>query len=349
MAAAEVIRYVDPGCVGGTNDGTSWANAYLTLNDLETAEDTDLTLLGGGDGSWMHIYCRSSGAHPADTEAVSIYGWTTSATCYILIEAASTDRAVSTGWDDTKYRLSVTDAHAIDIQEDYVRIDGLQIEVLYSSVAGKSAISYTTIGAGGGYGRVTNCYLRGDTNANANSTAININDAQASVDIWNCCLGPADHRAIYIGAGTAVNIYNCTIYDFDTSGIYTGGTVNVVVRNCAIISTGDDLYDGTSGTWDVDYCALDDADAQTHPVDETAGGQDWDDNFENLATGNFSIKAGANLLAAGVADPSSGLFSNDINRDTRPAAWSVGADDIPTAGGASIVPMAMAYYRRMRV
>ena len=90
---AEIIQYVDPDAVGAGN-GDSWTDAYTSLNAWEAGEQQDLT---DGTPDWMHCYCRASSG-TVDSTVYEILGWTTAAASYILVEAASTDRA-STAWE----------------------------------------------------------------------------------------------------------------------------------------------------------------------------------------------------------------------------------------------------------
>lgn len=84
---AEVIRYIDPDAAGAAT-GLDWTNAYTSGAQWEAASQTDLDAAG----NWHHAYVRSS-AGTADA-TFTINAWTTSTNCYILIEAASTDRAI---------------------------------------------------------------------------------------------------------------------------------------------------------------------------------------------------------------------------------------------------------------
>jgi len=82
----------------------------------------------------LNIPCYNDSG-TADTTAVTVSGYTTSATDYIKIytpkdttaEANNSQRA-SGKWDDTKYNLWVDNPRSlIGIEEDYLTLDGLQI------------------------------------------------------------------------------------------------------------------------------------------------------------------------------------------------------------------------------
>jgi hypothetical protein len=95
---AEIIRYIDPDATGA-GDGTSWADAYVSMFAFDAAEETDLVTAD----NWMHVYCRASSG-TADALATTITGWTTDDTHYILFEAAEGDQALITGISETRYR-----------------------------------------------------------------------------------------------------------------------------------------------------------------------------------------------------------------------------------------------------
>lgn len=323
---AEIVRYVDTDVVGGAGDGTSWANAYHDLFAMEDAEETNLDTAN----NWLHVYVSAS-AGTVDNTATSIVGWTTSATDYILIEAANEaghyDRAKANGWDNAKYRLSITNANALTISEDFVRIDGIQIEVVNNTV-NRNAIQDSTASASGSDVRISNCRLRGSTN----SQSINFNTVYLTAYVWNCIIGPCGNRGVYIGQGVAVYIYNSTIHHTGDDGVYAGGAVNITVWNCAIFDTADDIYFSTSGTKNLDYCALDDADAQTHPITESGGGSGWPNDFTDSANGDCTLVAGSGLIGTGAVDPADPLFDDDIEGTTRGAAWDVGAFEYVSSG-----------------
>ena len=348
MAAAEVVRYVDPGCSGETHDGLAWETAYLSLFDCEAGEQANLTTLGGGDGSWMHIYCRSSGEHPADDTVVYFNGWTTSATNYILIEAASTDRAVKDSWDVTKYRLEGNVGYEgyglLGIQENYVIIDGLQIHIVYEdAVAYTFAVVFTTQDAANSL-VVKNCRILGDLDAASNTVCICIDDADAIVSVENCILYNADTGAIQERNCTSLKVYNCVLYGVATNALEIDHA-GAVVRNCAIFNNTDDVQDD-SGEADIDYIATDDGDGGVHSI----SGLTWANEFVNAAGGDFTLKIGGSLEGAGIGPESDAdVPTTDIDGTTRSGTTcDIGADEYDAGGAGSIVPLILAYHRRLR-
>jgi hypothetical protein len=339
------LIYVDTGADGGTYDGQTLDTAYRSLFDAEAAEDADIT----GLGAYTFRCHATTGA--ADTTAVTFVGWTTTAADYIVIEGATGHRAKASGWDANIYRLSTVDTIALLLNEQYVRVDGLQIENT-GITTNKAALSFTTVSAGGSDLRATNCRVRtgmndGVTNATA---AINCSDGDATHTVVNCIVegistGSGIGNGIYIAcdgdAGTS-RITNCTVYNCRRA-IMDGTGSKINVYNTVSFNNEDDFY----GTFNViDHCASDDNDG-TNNVAESGGGASWPDDFEGAATGDFRLKSTSNLVGAGLDDPlANGLGSPDIDGTTR-SDWDVGAFEYPTVGQ-STAPLSAAYYARLR-
>ena len=269
-----------------------------------------------------------------DTTAVTIVGWTTDATRYIKITTPSAERHDGK-WNAGKYRLEVSDTGSgfpdLWSREDYVRIDGLQIRTPSVDANFQDPLGFTTIGASNDL-RVSNCIIRGADNASYKQAGIRINDADAIVKIWNVVIYDIgddipQKRGIKVQNATTVDLYNVTI-----NGCYEGifqaaGTVNVY--ESAVFNNTDD-FSGTFNT--IDYCASDDNDG-TNNVAESGGGAFWPDDFVDAANGDFHLKSSSNLVGAG-NDSGSGLFSNDIDGETRTSPSDIGADEYVSAGGA---------------
>lgn len=346
---AEVIRYVDPDATPNGNDGTTWEKAYLSLQACETGETTDLATAG----NWLHIYCRSS-AGTADTAVCTIGGgWGLSSTSYILVEAASTDRASISGWSDTKYRLMGGNGPVLTLAADYVRIDGLQIQMTTSDAHLESAVTISGQTSGANDIRISNCRIRASGNASYRTPCIRCVDADAVVYVWNTiCEGMsaadnAGNAGIYVDNTAGMKITNCIVYGAGTGsrGINCiAGTVSV--WNTAVLNHADDFVN--SGTLNLVTCASDDNDDGA-AVAEDGGGADWTGDFVDGSAGDWTLLSGSGLVGTGTVDPTElGLGETDIAGTTRGVAWDVGPFEYVAAGGGAVVPRLMAYYRRLR-
>jgi hypothetical protein len=343
---AEIIRYVDTGSAGGngTTAELSGANAaYASLFAWEAAEDTTLA----GSGNWMHVYCAATGG-VADTLSVTIAGWTTSATEYILIEAASAHRATADKWDTTKYRLETVNEVALSIQEDYVTVDGLQIG---KSDASEEVITILSQVATNNLVTISNCRIKQAGNVNYNERGISVGDTDAIVKIWNCIIygrGAYNDTAncgIYLSCATA-SVYNCTISGNANKGAAINAAAGTItVKNCAVFNNADDFV----GTITIDYCASDDGDG-TNAEDFTAEATDWGKVWTDYTNGDFTLKNYSSspcCINQGTDGSAIVTTSKDIDGNDRGATWDIGAYEY-ISSGESTVPQIMMYYIRMR-
>ena len=133
--------YVDPNATGD-GDGTSEANAYTAAQTAENAKDEDISAATGTD-KIVIFECLSSGARTADV-ALDVNVWTTAIGNYVEFRAGANDRAVAGGWDANKYRISVDNADAVLINDNHVRLIGLQIAVPATNEGGQDCIIINT-------------------------------------------------------------------------------------------------------------------------------------------------------------------------------------------------------------
>lgn len=335
---ATVQRYVnpdaDPGGDGTTNGLTGGDCAFQSLNVWESTTQQDLT---DGGGDIAIATCASGGT--ADTTATAVNGWATAAASYILIESAPTDRAVKDEWDAAKYRLEVVDDDSLGIIDEYVRVDGLQVQMTVED-GGTYACMYANTVATSEM-RFSNCrYVCVVTSGHARGMLFN--DADIVAKIWNMIIYGGDYAGIKLGLGTA-GIYNCVVYNISAYNAIVQIAGTVTVKNCACFKTANDF----DGTITIDYCASDDNDG-TNNVAESGGGVDWPDDFVDAANGDFTLKVGSGLKGTGTNDPGSGLYSTDMEGDNYVVdSWSLGVDEYVAAPPAG-VPLQMMHYARMR-
>ncbi len=311
--------YVDTDVVGGTGDGSSWANAELTLSAAVGDLPADLT----ADDSYT-IHCKGA---TADTTAVTIASHTTDATHTITIQTDAADRHAGI-WSTSKYRLSVTNAIAIDVRSYFVNLDGLQVEVPTISSNYKDVVAYNYgTYASGSICNMSNCIIRGANNATYYQNGVAPGIANLTTNIWNTIIyniSTADYSyCISINdANTAVNIYNCIFVGGDSAIRQVAGTM--VVTN---------VYAGGSGSPDYIYntitmttCASSDI---TGDIDNIALNTT---NFTNVSSGteDFRLPLGSALIGVGTDGPWLPAGSTDITGATRTSVWDIGADEYIT-------------------
>ena len=333
--AAQVIRYVDPDAPGPAHDGTSWNDAYLSLSTWEAAEQTNLDAAN----NYMTVYCRSS-AGTNDATPCTINGFTTSVDDYI--EIIGTDFPADGLWDDSAYILeNASAAYALAISDLNVTVRNLQ--VLFTR-DGTNARSGILVGAANT--TLDSLILKADgveSGTNKYNVGVYINVGNAKV--YNCLIYGlwATHTwyglGFYCEYGPTPAILNCTVEGT------VGGTsfiryynCNPVITNCANVNSGS-FGVGAISTPDIDNC-ISTTNTGTNP--QAPVDTDWDNEFTNIAGGDFSLVAGGNCIGNGLDDPSSGLYLDDIIGTVRNSTWDIGAFELagaapPAAGGQLIM------------
>jgi hypothetical protein len=319
---AEVVRYVDPDA-SGAGDGTSWTDAYTSLAAWNSAEATDLV----SAGNTHHVYCRSS-AGTADTTALTVSGWTVDADNYVIIEAASGDEVLKTGWDAARYRLSVG-GKAVSVQNNYTQFLGLQIE---NTTTAGAAVS---IDAGSMQDILFDgCRIRGGGGSTGTAYGIYAaNWTDVGAIIQNCIFSNFSTDSFW-GYGVFIyvgSVAHTVVADCGRGIASAGGTVTVT--NCASFSNTDDFY----GSPTIDHCASDDGDGSNAVAPD---GGDWDNEYNDSGNGDFTLLNSGNCYHGGVTGTG---VATDIDGDAWDASTpSIGVDEYVAAGGAGAPTGALA-------
>ncbi len=339
FAQTESVKTVD---TGGYAD-------YLSLNAWEAGQQADLTL---GGGTIAIAKCRHATAtSTADTTAVSISGWTTSAANYIKIWTDPTEGYRHNGkWDNSKYSLQIASTGGTEpmiIFDDpargigNVRIDGLQIYLTSFSGGGASGIVIYQAASGAADYRFSNNIIRGVTYNAYSNMGINLVDAagaNSKAYIWNNIIYDFDGTngvdafgfgISFADADFTVYAYNNTVYNC-TYGYYNQATNVIAKNNIAYNSSagnnwGRDAFDA-SGT---NNLSGPDTDADM-PAANARNGVPVLFADENGTIRDLHLAyadTGAKGYGATLSSDGNLSFTDDIDSQGRTGSWDIGADE----------------------
>lgn len=306
---------------------------YTSLNAALAGQSADLTANCGGSGGAgiLTIECYSM---EDTTAATTGSGYTTSSSYYINITVPVAERH-NGKWDTSAYRLNVNyNGRALEIDEFYTRLTGLQVK---NSASGAYCCIYMNHGSA--Y-IVDSCIIDGN-----DSIYFVFYDSSAHYQLTGTIRNSVIYNSarvgveLTIGSSGTVNLQNVTIASCIRDGLKrSSGTVNAT--NVACIGNGDNSsYFDFTGTITKTNCASTDATADgtncetgiAHStstfVNVTAGSQDY-----HLVSGSGLIDQGTSL---------SGIFTTDIDGETRSGTWDIGADEYVAAAA---LPKFMYHY-----
>ena len=321
--------YVDPNAAG-ENNGTTWGNAYTSLQAAETAKNANIT--GAGP---ITFHCKSS-AGSADVKTI-FTGWTTTADDYILVQggyAAGETGTPGTPLYPGKYSTSYYHVEAIDtdsnvyVQEDYVRVDKILSKAIVTTTG--YAFRAAGINATNNDLRFSDCIAVGVCSGTGIGRGFYDADPDSILTFVNC-IAYGFYIAADLGFGGyqlygTIDLYNCLAYG-NTFGIQIGaGTATCY--NCVSFNNENDFV----GTVTLYECASDDNDAENHAGNEVDA--TWSTDFLDAANGDFTLLVGSPLIGGG--DTGLAYGGTSINGVARGVAWDIGPWEYVAAGGLSI-------------
>ncbi len=284
---------------------------------------TNVTLSNTGDSPIIGIECYSM----LDTTQVTISAiWITGINNYLYIYTPRSERHDGK-WNNTKYRLEVLNESCIGVYTAFVYIDGLQIQLTSIDNSYKNAISNAHL--------ISNCIIKGVISGTSqycrgiwaiNTTTIAYNniiyDFINATTIEYGLHNPSDTLYAYNNT-----IYNC-YYGFsqDNTGVF-------VPKNNLSYNNYYNYYGlfNTNSTNNLSGPAQANAPGVNPRQNQTViFVSEMDDDFHLAPSDNGARNYG-------VADPGTGLFSDDIDGQMRPnTTWDIGADQASSCSSIEI-------------
>jgi len=290
---------------------------YTSLEACMNANEQDLT----GDG-WFTVEIDGTWSS-ADTSAVMIQNYTTTASDYINIYTTAAARHDGK-WDTGAYNISVNTI-VLNFSVLYLTIDGLQLRD--TSGGGGERVLDESIDSGTCLINIKNNIIRA---SNASSTGIGIychGDAAGVINIFNNLVYSSPTASIGMRTGGAsgytFNIYNNVVVGFGT-GISQTNSSTVKCTNNYVSST--TCYSGTITLLTTASSDTTGSVGLRSIAYSTSSGA----YFTNVTAGSedFHLVAGSSLRRAGT--DLSATFYDDIMGQWRGSTWSIGVDEIET-------------------
>jgi hypothetical protein len=256
--------------------------------------------------------------------------WVTDATRYILITAPTAERHAGV-WNEAKYHLEVAGAAMNVHSTEFVRIDGVQ---MYST--GDNPTFYAGgPDSGAGEIRISNSIIRSTSSRGGGAFLATYTGGTGFVVLaWNNLIYGATKASAGMGIRTDVtgtySFWNNTIAECNIGVYRANGSVilkntlftGVTTTGTGILAAGTD-YNRTSAA-SLGYTVTGggnthDAVSQTFTFADSVN-KDW-----------HLHESDAGARDRGVGDAGSGMYSSDVDGETRYGTWDVGADEYPSA------------------
>lgn len=296
------------GTTNGTGNGGT--NSFVSL-------DACLASLGTGTLTDAYtIYCEGTAADVNVTQKSFI----TTPTNNILITTTPANRHNGT-YSTSKYRIECTNVYGYyNNIPSHIHIDGLQIFVTAND--GNSYFCLKMANANQTVAtidcRASNCILKAAVSGVGTGVVGMVDGLPAGSGTskwWNNILIGQTQGFESIFASSSV--YNCT-----SAGATYGFVADAVCTVVNSIATGF-VNAGFVGTW----TAGSDYNSSTDGTAPGAHSNSTTPTFVNAGAGDYHLAAGDTAcIGKGLTDPGSGLFSDDIDGQTRSIPWSISAD-----------------------
>lgn len=316
---ADTIWYVNPDVIGGLNDGTSPANAYLSVLDGLIARAQGIA---GGD----QVIFNCLGASPdiisvvIDLEAL---GWTGDGNLVF-----QSDVTVPWVLDNGKYIFEVGnfDKPFYVSNAPNLILQNFQYHVPRGGATYPFYVRNTVSGPGAPNILIDQSYVKTHPDFSSNKDVYRIDGTLAATDlefiIQDSTISGIQHSILY------ANYIDGTDGQLIRSNVQSGrfiffGSSNSTYHmiDSTIDKTGEDAYARGSGT--IEYCATNDGEGTFPQIVSN-----WDIDFEDRANDNYTLTQSASIFADG--STGNNIGADQVTTSTDPSNF------ISVNGGATI-------------
>jgi hypothetical protein len=291
--------------------------AYNTMQAWEDGRDGDLV----ADDRREVGVCYNDGPF---TSGVIIDGSTTDATHYMMLTVAEGQR--HNGMAGTGARIDLVGgvgADAITIDDEYFRVEWLEITNWFDSMSG---VSFTGPGLSD-HSSATRLLLH-SFDSGGNEAAVEV---EAINTIRNTIIYDGSGNGIRLKGGSSATVENCTIYGITGDGVKQS-LGNIAIRNTISVGNSDDdfeLNDTIDNFGYNMYSTTHAFDPNTCQGNNQAPPANLDDLFVSIIPGSEDLHledSGHNAIDTGLDLP--GVVTIDIDGEPRSTPWDLGADEV---------------------
>ncbi len=258
------------------------------------------------------------------TGLVAIDGSTVDASHYMHLTVAASDRHIGIAGTGVVIDPTV-DGIPIEIRDPFTRVGWIEITDFTSS----ASVSLGVLSAAAVV--VISHLIIHDYGSSTWDYALRVSGTTASATVMNSVVYNSDSVGFHVRGEGVLRLYNCTSYNHTLSPVKissSGGTITA--KNVIAVGASSDDFSGSQyspGYVNSEYLISTDGTATSIDATNSISGVVPVDLFRDITLGSEDLHLKSGTAAIGTGIDLSGIFTTDIDGDTRLLPWDIGADE----------------------